>query len=376
MTVRRSVFSAFSLAMVVALLSGCSSSEGESASRQAAKHVLALAETSYAGYVIPRETRKIEVSASLLVVADGEDVTAGQSLTADNVSRRTALQDQLEGYDNRIAVSDEALTKLDRMNINITFKRDSRVQSETVRAAEYDIESAILTHKREESQQERDSSDTGNTGVKKSEENSEKKRDNEERKLARQEYVSKLSSLFEKLKTESQNAKQEVAKELDALVVVAPIAGILRIHDDEVRVESRDYSFVYLATESQVDRLTTANNLKFEFRGARVGILKVSSVNYDTEATTDPQFPRYKMILDVELTDSCAPREHSTARMIEVEEQLAVPEDYVGSNEQGNYVIRNGKQIPVEVVKDAEGNNLVPIGELRPGDTIEQVVQS
>ena len=62
--------------------------------------------------------------------------------------------------------------------------------------------------------------------------------------------------------------------------------------------------------------------------------------------------------------------------MIEVEEQLAVPEDYVGSNEQGNYVIRNGKQIPVEVVKDAEGNNLVPIGELRPGDTIEQVVQS
>ena len=141
-------------------------------------------------------------------------------------------------------------------------------------------------------------------------------------------------------------------------------------------MESRDYSFVYLATESQVDRLTTANNLKFEFLGARVGILKVSSVNYDTEATTDPQFPRYKMILDVELTDSCAPREHSTARMIEVEEQLAVPEDYVGSNEQGNYVIRNGKQIPVEVVKDAEGNNLVPIGELRPGDTIEQVVQS
>jgi hypothetical protein len=362
--------------MVVALLSGCSSSEGESASRQVAKHVLALAETSYAGYVIPRETRKIEVSASLLVVADGEEVTAGQSLTADNVSRRTALQDQLEGYDNRIAVSDEALTKLDRMNINITFKRDSRVRSETVRAAEYDVESAILTHKREESQQERESSDTGNTGVNKSEENSEKKRDNEERKLARQEYVSKLSSLFEKLKTESQNAKQEVAKELDALVVVAPIAGILRIQDDEVRVESRDYSFVYLATESQVDRLTTANNLKFEFRGARVGILKVSSVNYDTEATTDPQFPRYKMILDVELTDSCAPREHSTARMIEVEEQLAVPEDYVGSNEQGNYVIRNGKQIPVEVVKDAEGNNLVPIGELRPGDTIEQVVQS
>jgi|GEM_PF-3186219 len=376
MIFRRTVFSTLSLIMAFVLLSGCGSSGEEPASRQAATHVLTVAETSYAGYVIPKETHKIEVSPSLLVVADGTEVAAGQELTADNVSRRSSLQDQLEGYDNRIAVSDAAKAKLDRMNVNITFKRDSRVQSEAVRAAEYDIESAILTHKREELQQEDDAASAKNTKTNKSEENVGKKRDKEDQKLARQEYVNKLSSLFEKLKTESQNAKQEVTKELEALVVTAPIAGTLRILNDEVRVESHDYSFVYLATESQVDQLGAASNLKFEFRGTRVGNLKISSVSYDAEATTDQQSPRYKMILDVELTESCSLREHNTARMIEVEESVAIPEGYLGSNDKGNYVIRDGKQIPVEVVKDAEGNLLVPIGELRPGESIEQIVQS
>ena len=193
MIFRRTVFSTLSLIMAFVLLSGCGSSGEEPASRQAATHVLTVAETSYAGYVIPKETHKIEVSPSLLVVADGTEVAAGQELTADNVSRRSSLQDQLEGYDNRIAVSDAAKAKLDRMNVNITFKRDSRVQSEAVRAAEYDIESAILTHKREELQQEDDAASAKNTKTNKSEENVGKKRDKEDQKLARQEYVNKLS---------------------------------------------------------------------------------------------------------------------------------------------------------------------------------------
>lgn len=350
----------------VALLAGCTT---ERAAADLPRHTLQVAETSYAGHLEPARSVKMALSVENLAVAQGTEVAAGTDLGGAGEASRarsTEVERVAAGYRDRIVVAERALRDLSRGKA-VKHTRDASLPEASVRAVEHDIEAALLASRRAAVQRARDKAGAMDADP------AVAKYSRQDEELARQEQVNQLQALFENLRAEARAALTVAEEELRTLRGAAPFDGVIAVRDGEVWVHSTQSTFVYTATEAQVEALSSADQLDLRVKGETVGTLRVASTIHDPEASTGPTSPRYAMRFDVVADPSFKPRDRSTASMTSSQGQLGIPEDYLGKDTDGYFVLRQGVRTPVEVGKDPQGQFVLTGGSLHAGDSIEKV---
>lgn len=351
------------------LLGGCTT---EKAAVELPTHTLAVAESSYAGYLVPQHQQKLEIAVSDLTVKPGEQVEAGTLLSGGTDASRSRAEEAeraASAYRKRIDVAERALDQL-RKGRTPSHSRDAAVPSAAVRALEHDIQAALIANERATVQRQRERSRLDPS------EPAEAKHLKKDEQLARTEFLNQMQALFENLRAESRTALTEAEASLTSLRATAPWPGSVVVRNDEAWFQSRAATFVFLATEAQVEALSQAENLQLRVKSDAVGTLRLASVAFDEEATSNPQSPRYEMRFDVVTDKEFTPRERSTGSLVVTSDRIAIPEDYMGRDDAGSFVLVGGQRTPVSVVKDAQGQWVLSDDSLRPGDRIEKVGRS
>ncbi|MFZ1410087.1 MAG: hypothetical protein WAS07_01350 [Micropruina sp.] len=352
---------------VALLLSGC---VADAKPATVATHTLQTAEYSYAGYLVPKVSRKLSVSATKLAVRPGDTVAAGEKLresTAAIRERRRVLRSAVSAYTQRVRLASAALASL-RNGGSGFYAPAGSASAADVRTAEREITAAktaearaALTYKNQLSKLT-EAKATSDIAFHKA-----------DRTLAQREYRTRLIGLFDSLKTACTTAKSAAEGKLAGLDVKAPFAGVVTLTAGEVWINSAATSFVYVATEDQLDSVAAQTSLELRVKGTAVGTLKLASSSYDAEATTSAASPRYRLLFDVKASADFTPRDHGTASATFQGTNLAVPSAFLGHDSEGDFVLVGGERRAVTVEKDALGQLVLTSGGLTAGDVIQQV---
>lgn len=335
-------------------------------------HTLAVAETAYAGHLEPTRTVKLTVAPDVLAVPHGAAVSAGQDLagaTEEARARAADVERLVAAYGARIDLANQALERLAQGG-TVTHERDASLPAASVRAVEHDIVASLVAERRAAAQRKRDRAKLAAGGPDAAAEASYLRQDDQ---FARTELTNQLQAQFENLRAEATAARTEAEETLRTLRATAPFDGIVVVRGEEVWLQSIEASFVYIATEAQTDALTAADGLTLHVRSQRIGTLRLSSATFSAEATTNPQAPRYELRFAVDAERPFAPRERSTAALVQTTGALAIPEHYLGKDADGSYVLRGGERVGVQVTRDATGQYLLNGSTLTAGDRIERI---
>lgn len=359
-------------------LAGCTSTAQPSA---VATHTLQTASYSYSGYLAPRQVAKLAFSAADSRFVDGQRVTKGAGLTRQTRSlkeRVKAKRRAIALLQERTQTASRALRSLARGSLDFEFALAATTASSDVRAVEVDIEAALLGHRRTLAQYERDLQKLRAQKPVGKAARTELARDVRQlrldHRLAVAETVNQLRGLFESLRSTSGQLASTARKALNSLLGKAPWDGTVSIDGDTVSLQSSDYTFVYTATEEQLDLLSGQESLELQVGSARVASLTLTSTAYSATDTTSPQSPRYRVTFAVvNLASGFVPRDHGVASLSYSSTGLVVPAAFLGQDGDNYFVLRNGVRVPVQVEKDATGQFLLTSGVLRAGDVIQTV---
>lgn len=351
------------------LLTGCSPEPAKATA--VPTHTLAYARYAYAGNLVPAEETKLSITPANLGIRPGSHVAAGDELGGNeaSVAKVQELDRSTAGYRSRIKVAEGALAALAKGRA-VTFERDATLPSAAVRAIEHDIQAELLAERRAEAEHKAELAKIG-TDVPGAAQ--ERKTLQQNRKLEKEAAVARLQALFENLRSESQAAVAEADQQRATLSGTAPFAGVVSVREGEVWLSSDDPTFQYVATEEQVDSLSAEGQLELSVREQRVGTLRLATVTFNQDATTNPQAPRYTMTFDVVAPEDFAPRPHSTASLGYTGTRLAIPDAYLGRDPDGTFVMVDGERRNVQVAKDGQGQFVLAEGQLRAGDRIQRV---
>lgn len=369
------------VALAAALtLSGCSA---PAPSTTVETYTLRTASYSYSGYLAPKHVLKLDMAAADSRFADGQRVAKGVSLLRNTErlrDRRRTKEHARARFEERRRTASRALAALSRGSLDVAFDVASTGPSAEVRAIELDIEATLISHRRAGAQYARDlrklraQKPVGKTA------RAELARDIRQlavdRHWAVAETANQLRGLFGNLRSTAGRLAASTKKALAGLRAAAAWDGTISIDGDAVSLLSTAYTFVYTATEEQVDLLSAQKAPALQIRSTQVASLELASVNYSPSATTNPQSPRYELTYDVVQPGAgFAPRDHGSASLVYSSTQLVVPEAYLGRDGEDYYVVKDGVHVPVQVEKDTTGQFVLANTQLNAGETIQRVEQ-
>ncbi len=362
------------------LLAGCS---GPAEPAAVETYTLQTASYSYAGHLAPEQVRKLDIAAADSRYADGQHVEKGAGLARQTSGLRDRLRAKrraLARFEERRATASRALRVLSRGSVAVGFVVAATAPSSELRDVELQIEATLIGHRRALAQYGSDlrkllaQKPIGK--VAKTDRALDVRQLQTDHHWAVAETVNQLRGLFGTLRRTADRLAGTTRRALAGLRADAPWDGTVSIEGGTVSLQSTAYTFVYTATEEQVDLLSGQDAPELHVRSTRVAALRLASVNYSPTETTNPQSPRYQLTYEVvDPVSGFVPRDHGSASLTYAGTGLVVPEAYLGRDGDDYFVLSDGVRVPVRVEKDDTGQFVLTDGGLHAGDVIQKVGQ-
>ncbi|MDR1449415.1 MAG: hypothetical protein LBI84_04320 [Propionibacteriaceae bacterium] len=386
-------------------------------------YVLQYEKYSYAGNFMPAMIYPLDLSKADVAYAAGTQVVKGEDLRAQTPEIQEMLARLQAKIDHAMSEKDRvlrALAELNRGGFAYEWVSDASPESDEVRQAGHEIQSTIISYNRSVSDYTLQAMKTDadiaslqthialaapcdeaepvstpatpqitpqisctdnatllNLRQQITDLNGARESARTDLSFTKMATDNQLGSSFEALAGVYDRLIDGNIQQIDTYHVPSPDSGTLSIEDGKAYVLSAEFVFVYIATETQVEALSAATDLKAEVDGHVVADLLLASVNFSAEFTTDFHLPKYEMTFSAENTrHGFVPSSHGTATMTRTSTSIVIPPDFLGLQGERNYVLLDGREVTVQVVKNADGQwvLLSPYSSLSVGDVIQEVV--